>query len=284
SPAAGSGGKGGAGSSQAGQGGGPAAGSGGGRRCGTRGGMQCGANQFCNFEPDADCGGTDRGGVCETKSQVCPDIYEPVCGCDNRTYSSDCNAHSAGVSVKRDGLCNPDECEAAGGHTVTSNGATIPECKADETGWNISGGKEQVKCCLKTKVAGRTCGGIAALECDDKQFCNYEKEAGGQGCDGTIADAAGRCEPIPGGACTRDYRPVCSCERRTHSNACEAHAAGASIMHDGACTMKDCKAIGGRVAVGSGPPAKCNPNETEHGSVVGDDGSIPIEGALCCLP
>jgi hypothetical protein len=137
---------------------------------------------------------------------------------------------------------------------------------------------------VKTAVAGRTCGGIAALECDPKQFCNYEEAAGGQGCDGTISDAAGVCQPIPNGACTRDYRPVCSCDRRSYSNACVAHADGASIMHEGACTENDCKARGGRVAFGPGTPAMCNANETEHGFVVGNDGSIPIEGALCCLP
>jgi hypothetical protein len=253
-------------------------------RCGTRGGVQCGADQFCNFAPDADCGATDRGGVCQDKTQACTQIYMPVCGCDNRTYSSDCNAHSAGISVKREGMCNPDDCDAAGGRVVTSNGANIPECKAGETGWNITGGREQVMCCVKAAMAGRTCGGIAALMCGPKEFCNYEAAAGGQGCDGTIADAAGVCQPIPGGACTRDYRPVCSCDRRSYSNACEAHVAGASIMHDGACTENECKAIGGRVAYGAGPPAMCNANETEHGFVVGNGGAMPIEGALCCLP
>lgn len=303
--AAGSGGKpAGSGGTAAGSGGGTAAGSGGasgaqagnaaagsggasgaGKRCGTRGGATCGQDEFCNFEPDSECGGTDRGGACEAKPQVCTDIFKPVCGCDNHTYSSDCNAHGAGVSMKHDGLCSPDECEAAGGRAEYSDGASVPECDAGEASWMISGGKEQVICCLPKPAgtAGKTCGGIAALKCDAAQFCNYEESAGGQGCGGAIADAGGKCEETPK-ACTKESKPVCSCDRRSYDNPCEAHAAGISVMHDGACTEDDCKAIGGRVAFGTGPAPKCNSNETEHGYVVGSGGGIPVEGALCCLP
>jgi Kazal-type serine protease inhibitor domain len=212
-----------------------------GGRCGTRGGVQCDDDQFCNFESDPMCGQTDGGGLCEDKPQVCTDIYLPVCGCDNQTYSSECSAHSAGVSVKSEGTC-----ESTGG------------------------------------ASGETCGGIAALDCDAGQFCNYEEAAGGQGCNNQIADAAGKCNATPRG-CTRDSRPVCGCDHRTYNNACEAHAAGMSVWHDGACTEKDCTAIGGRVAYGLGPAPMCNADETEHGWVVADNGSTFIEGALCCL-
>jgi hypothetical protein len=180
-------------------------------------------------------------------------------------------------------MCNPDECTAAGGRAEYSNGATIPECDAGEVSWNISGGREQVICCLGAAMTGKTCGGIAALECEPHQFCNYEESAGGQGCGDKIADAAGKCEQTPT-ACTKEFREVCGCDRTSYSNRCVAHASGLSVVHDGGCTESDCKAIGGRVAYGTGPAAMCNAGETEHGSVVADNGSIFIEGALCCLP
>ena len=254
-------------------------------RCGTRGATSCGADEFCNYEPDKDCGGTDRGGVCEDKPQVCTDIFMPVCGCDMHTHSSKCTAHSAGVSVLHDGACTATECESIGGHTVLSNGASTPMCKADEEAFGIAGTLEGGLCCLPKKTQaglGKTCGGFAALKCASGEFCSYEASADGQGCDGKIADAAGTCQTQPS-ACTREYKPVCGCDHRSYGTLCTAHAEGVSMLHDGSCTVKDCEAVSGRVAVGIGPAPMCNSDEKELTSIIHDDGSMAIEGMLCCI-
>ena len=269
--------------------GGAAAGSGGSaggpasERCGTRGGATCDDDEYCDYEPDAECGATDRGGVCRAKPDVCTEEYDPVCGCDDHTYGNACAAHAAGISVKRDGLCSPEECRQAGGRAEFSDGASIPECEQGEQMWSISGGDEPVVCCLSDSPSGRTCGGIAALECGDGEFCNYEESAGGQGCDGTVSDAGGVCQSIPA-ACTRDYRPVCGCDKRTYGNACEAHSNGMSILHEGACNALDCASIAGRVVYGIGPEPMCAPGEDEYTFVIDEDGALPIEGAICCVP
>lgn len=130
--------------------------------------------------------------------------------------------------------------------------------------------------------SGRTCGGSASLTCEADEFCDYEPVAGGRGCDGTTSDAAGVCARQPT-ACTRDYLPVCSCDRRTYGNRCLANGDAVSVLHEGACTELDCEAIGGRAAYGAGPGPMCNPGEEAFTTIVNSDGSIPIEGALCCV-
>ena len=37
---------------------------------------------------------------------ICIQIYDPVCGCDGKTYSNNCHAHCEGVAIKKKGECN----------------------------------------------------------------------------------------------------------------------------------------------------------------------------------
>lgn len=60
---------------------------------------ECAAGAYCAAST---CGATGR---CAPRPEVCPGIYAPVCGCDGRTYSSDCVAASQGVIVARTGEC-----------------------------------------------------------------------------------------------------------------------------------------------------------------------------------
>jgi hypothetical protein len=41
-----------------------------------------------------------KSGIC-----ACDAVYEPVCGCDNVTYSSDCDAECSGVKEYEKGEC-----------------------------------------------------------------------------------------------------------------------------------------------------------------------------------
>ena len=73
--------------------------------CGTRGAAACPENMFCNYEPGADCGDADKPGHCATRTEMCAEIYKPVCGCDGKTYSNSCTAAAAAVGVRAEGAC-----------------------------------------------------------------------------------------------------------------------------------------------------------------------------------
>lgn len=73
--------------------------------CGGRAGNTCDDTQYCDFERGAICGRADGQGTCAARPEVCAEIYQPVCGCDNVTYENECSAAVAGVGVLQDGAC-----------------------------------------------------------------------------------------------------------------------------------------------------------------------------------
>jgi uncharacterized protein DUF6748/Kazal-type serine protease inhibitor-like protein len=74
------------------------------RVCGTIAGLGCEAGEFCDFGV-GQCRIADAAGECADVPEICPFIFNPVCGCDGQTYSNSCIAHSAGVSIDHTGSC-----------------------------------------------------------------------------------------------------------------------------------------------------------------------------------
>lgn len=73
--------------------------------CGGLQGLGCAEGEYCDFAPDARCGAADQTGVCLPSPDFCTAQFDPVCGCDDRTYGNACEANAAGVSVASAGEC-----------------------------------------------------------------------------------------------------------------------------------------------------------------------------------
>jgi hypothetical protein len=68
-------------------------------------GPGCAAGDYCHREIKDQCGAADAPGVCRPRPELCTMDYNPVCGCDGKTYSNECVANSQGISAAFRGEC-----------------------------------------------------------------------------------------------------------------------------------------------------------------------------------
>jgi hypothetical protein len=79
--------------------------------CGVRmaggGADVCQTGEFCRRTIVDMCGAADAPGICTPIPEACTMDYNPVCGCDDKTYSNECAANSNSVSAAYTGECKP---------------------------------------------------------------------------------------------------------------------------------------------------------------------------------
>ncbi len=98
----------------------------------------CTANEQCRAGSWCEGTGCGTPGVCAPLGDTCPANYDPVCGCDRRTYPNECLANVTGVRVATRGVCPGTDAGTAdaGPPTCRTNAdcATNRYCAGDGCG------------------------------------------------------------------------------------------------------------------------------------------------------
>ena len=149
----------------------------GGQPCGPFPGLPgCADDEFCLF-PDGTCDMDGGTGICTPYPQLCPLLWQPVCGCDGETYPNECAMWVAGMSKDYDGECEVEnDCEDAGGVCTALWGENGDNggCPPGSAEVDLGGCEAWEICCM----------GDEPTQCEQAGGICVDIDPGGIGCPG----------------------------------------------------------------------------------------------------
>jgi hypothetical protein len=179
---------------------------------------------------DPTCPSRPSGCAMGTPGGICGDVISEM-SCREGTWS--CPEGTIPITqCACVGQRPPNGCAFVPGHDVPRNyncNVIIPrECR---NGWSCPPETIPFETCLCRSSGGcQPCGGIGGVQCPAEQYCDY-----GDQC--RVPDGSGTCYWRPR-SCSDIDVPVCGCDDRTYSNACQATMAGVTVLHRGACESR----------------------------------------------
>jgi hypothetical protein len=231
----------------------------------------CGASSYCSTATGI-CLSAQAVGFCKDIPTSCPDVVAPVCGCDGKQYPNTCEAAKARVSISSSSACSTNcggpatlKCTDAttychfmdgvcGQGNATGTCDMVPTDCTDATPQAVCGcdNKTYASRCDAQKagvsvlsVGACACGGNNNTPCEAGKYCQFATGT----C--TQPNPSGTCVEIPTGSCSPFLQPVCACDGKTYTNACEAAKAMQSVAQTGACPC------GGPAGVACQPSEYC---------------------------
>ena len=175
-------------------------------------------------------------GVCIERPVMCDDVNNPVCGCDGKTYQSDCLADMAGVRLATNQPCvcqNNGECVQSQFCALDDSCGNPGTCSPKPESCDPADVQEVCGCDAVTYSnactafqSGARVSALGMCDCTTNEDC-----AANQYCNAIACDGPGGCEDRPM-SCPSEGPEVTGCDGVIYESSCVAAMQGVRSRPD----------------------------------------------------